>query len=425
MGDIFYKYGKMKTIIYSLLTLILFLPVTVFSQGWMQQSSGISTRLTEVTFSNVQTGYACGFGGKILKTTNAGANWVQQSTGTTTDLYCIASYRGNIISPETLYACGSGGTILRTFNGGGNWTTLSAGTSATLKSLVSIQALGSGISVVACGDNGTIRVSTNGGGAWTSGSNVGTENLNSVFFINPLTGFVTGNNGKFAYSVFIGQFGVRPQPNTENLMDITTIGNSYDLFICTSGGKVARTTNLGSNWTIYDLGISTQLNSIEQSGTNLWTVGNSGAIRYSSNSGANWASQGIGSGINYYSIDMIDNLRGFIVGDNGTILSTVSGGTVGIQQVSSEIPANFKLSQNYPNPFNPVTHFEFAIADFGFVTLKVYDIMGKEIETIVSENLQGGVYNAEFDGSALTSGAYLYRLETKGFTETKKMLLLK
>lgn len=99
--------------------------------------------------------------------------------------------------------------------------------------------------------------------------------------------------------------------------------------------------------------------------------------------------------------------------------------TVGIQNVSSEIPDKFSLSQNYPNPFNPVTHFEFAIADFGFVTLKVYDIMGREIETIVSENLQAGVYKADFDGSTLTSGAYFYRLQAGGFIETKRMLLLK
>jgi photosystem II stability/assembly factor-like uncharacterized protein len=415
----------MKIIIYFFLTLILLTSGKVFSQGWMQQSSGLSTRLTEVSFVNTQTGYVSGFGGKILKTTNGGATWVQQVTNTTTDLYCIASYQGSWKSPDTLYACGSGGTVLRTFNGGQNWASLSSGTSSTLKSIVSIQALGGGISVIACGDNGTIRVSTNGGGAWTAGSNTGTENLNSVFFINPLTGWVTGNNGKLAYSVFLGSFGTQPAPSPDDLLDFTTFSNSYILYISTSTGKVARSTNGGGNWIIHNTGVSTRLNSIEQSGNNLWVAGDNGVIKYSSNSGANWVSQGPSSGINYYSVGMIDSLRGFIVGDNGTILSTVSGGTVNIQQLSSEVPENFNLSQNYPNPFNPSTNLEFRIAHSGFVTLKVYDMQGREIRTLVSKDLHPGVYKTKFDAGNLPGGAYFYRLTTGDFSETKKMLLLK
>ena len=109
------------------------------------------------------------------------------------------------------------------------------------------------------------------------------------------------------------------------------------------------------------------------------------------------------------------------------------GEIIGIQNISSEMPSSFSLSQNYPNPFNPFTNLEFGISDLGFVTLKVFDILGKEVMTLVNERLSPGNYKVEFYGSNLTSGVYFYRLEvslsnplTAGeFTDTKRMLLLK
>jgi hypothetical protein len=91
---------------------------------------------------------------------------------------------------------------------------------------------------------------------------------------------------------------------------------------------------------------------------------------------------------------------------------------------------NYSLSQNYPNPFNPSTNIEFRISDFGFVSLKIYDILGNEIATIVNEELSPGKYDIEFDlgtdlGSTLPSGIYFYQLRAGDFTQTKKMLLIK
>ena len=86
---------------------------------------------------------------------------------------------------------------------------------------------------------------------------------------------------------------------------------------------------------------------------------------------------------------------------------------------------DFVLYQNYPNPFNPVTKIEFRISDFGFVNLKVYDVLGNEILTLINEYKTAGGYEVTFEASGLTSGIYYYRLESSGFSETKKMILLK
>lgn len=99
--------------------------------------------------------------------------------------------------------------------------------------------------------------------------------------------------------------------------------------------------------------------------------------------------------------------------------------TIGIQSISNEIPSGFSLEQNYPNPFNPVTNIRFSIPKSGLVTLKVYDMSGKEVSMLVSQVLSAGVYNYDMDATGLSSGAYFYRLSTEDYSEVKKMVLVK
>jgi hypothetical protein len=98
---------------------------------------------------------------------------------------------------------------------------------------------------------------------------------------------------------------------------------------------------------------------------------------------------------------------------------------ININQVSSTIPDKFELMQNYPNPFNPSTIIRFQIKDSRFVTLKVYDILGKEIETLINGNLKAGIYETQFSGNRLASGVYFYKLAAGDFTTVKRMVLLK
>jgi hypothetical protein len=98
---------------------------------------------------------------------------------------------------------------------------------------------------------------------------------------------------------------------------------------------------------------------------------------------------------------------------------------VGIQNTNNEVPDNYSLSQNYPNPFNPTTNINFSIPKDGNVSLKFYNSMGQEVATYVDGFLKAGVYNADFDGSNLSSGIYFYTLKSSDFVETKKMMLVK
>ncbi|MXZ04329.1 MAG: T9SS type A sorting domain-containing protein [Rhodothermaceae bacterium] len=102
------------------------------------------------------------------------------------------------------------------------------------------------------------------------------------------------------------------------------------------------------------------------------------------------------------------------------------GARTSIQRDPVEIPNGFTLSQNYPNPFNPQTKIEFEMKDGGFAKLKVYDVLGREVATLVDEHLAAGKYTATFNAAnTLASGTYVYQLEVAGHRLSGKMMLVK
>jgi hypothetical protein len=114
-------------------------------------------------------------------------------------------------------------------------------------------------------------------------------------------------------------------------------------------------------------------------------------------------------------------LKGCLI--NGVLYGDTS--LVGINQISSEIPGKFSLSQNYPNPFNPNTKIQFALPNSAFVKVIVYDALGKEVETIVNEQLNAGTFEAEWNAVNYPSGVYYYKLSAGDYSETKKMVLIR
>jgi hypothetical protein len=123
--------------------------------------------------------------------------------------------------------------------------------------------------------------------------------------------------------------------------------------------------------------------------------------------------------------------NGWIVGQNGMILHTTNGGTTFIEEEPNPTqPNSFLLFQNYPNPFNPSTVISYKLPVSGMVTLKVYDILGRVVATLVNEEKPAGSYEVEFivaqDSSPdIASGVYFYQLKAGDFVESKKMILMK
>jgi hypothetical protein len=110
----------------------------------------------------------------------------------------------------------------------------------------------------------------------------------------------------------------------------------------------------------------------------------------------------------------------FISDENGNGILT-SGG----ENENTEIPKEYSLKQNYPNPFNPVTTIGFQIPKSGITSLKIYDVTGRLIKTLVNEFKQAGNYKVDFDAGSVASGVYFYKLTSGDFVSTRKMVVLK
>ncbi len=147
------------------------------------------------------------------------------------------------------------------------------------------------------------------------------------------------------------------------------------------------------------------------------------------NYGLNWVSKDFNPKIFAIGLALVDANNFFIgAGDYNVpaqILKSTNGGNVFVNQIGTVVPSSYSLGQNYPNPFNPITNVKFSILNSGNVKIVVYDVMGREVQTLVNGRLQPGTYETSFDGSMLNSGVYFYKMVTDGYTETKRMLLIK
>jgi len=154
-------------------------------------------------------------------------------------------------------------------------------------------------------------------------------------------------------------------------------------------------------------------------------IGSLGTTVYKRNS--NTASTSVSPTCIVYSPIATTSLCAFSYAGFGptNVYANQEGLVTGINPISTEIPNNYSLTQNYPNPFNPVTNIKFSIPTSGVVKLVVFDVMGREVATMVNQNLNAGSYIADFDASKLASGIYFYKLITADFTDTKKMMLVK
>jgi hypothetical protein len=105
--------------------------------------------------------------------------------------------------------------------------------------------------------------------------------------------------------------------------------------------------------------------------------------------------------------------------------TTTASGVTSVDPVDQTVPAGFRLSQNYPNPFNPSTTIEFSMPKSAHVRINIYNTLGDLVHTLVDENLSPGTHRRQWVASGLTSGVYFYRIQTNGYVETKRLVLLK
>lgn len=402
------------TRIFFVMIISLMITSLTFAQNWQLQNSNHNGQLKGIHMISQTEGWACGDAGAMLHTINAGNNW-SLITLTGSDLHQIV-----FKDASTGIVVGDNGTIFTTTNGGTNWISKNSSTSSQLRGA----GYAGGSTFYAVGDDGAATKSTDDGNSWTTLNSGTTERLLSVTAVNQNI-WVGARNGLMLFSSNGGSaFNSMSNPATDDIKDIQFINESIG-FAGGSNSFFMYTSNGGANWTSRSAGIQVGLNGLHFSNQNEgWVVGGAGTLYSTTNSGSNWIAHTTQTGQDLNSIHSFDGLNAWSVGNSGVIISNYSPST-GVENELSEIPDQIILEQNYPNPFNPSTKISFSLPARNFVSLKVYNVVGSEIATILNDNLDGGYHEVTFNASGLNSGVYFYTISTNKFTETRKMILMK
>jgi len=213
----------------------------------------------------------------------------------------------------------------------------------------------------------------------------------------------------------------------QDISDIEII-NSNTAIMC-GNYLLLKSTDKGNSWdfiNIPSMGVDTSFKTISFNGDSLGYMATfyNGVIYKTNDGGENWTKDSTyADKFALYCSDFNNKGEIYFGTNNGTILKYQSS-TVGVNEGNITVN-NYKLEQNYPNPFNPSTTFSFSIAKQEKVTLKVYDILGKEVTTILNDDLTAGSHTVRFDASGLSSGVYFYTLKAGSYNSTQKMILMK
>ena len=377
---------------------------------------------------DANTGYIIGDSSHVLKTTNSGLNWFNLNTDTSPNDYFTGIH---FLNTDTGYICGGFmngiGTskILKTTNAGLNWYIQHQNGFEFYFSIHFVNAM----TGFTGGYDGKFYKTTNGGLNWTDMYVTGVS-IWTIIFINQDTGFIAGDLGMIRRTTNCGDsWTLMPSGTNQRIASLffTDYFNGYG--VCDSE-VVIKTTNGGLNWTSQMLGNLIGYESVYfiNSNTgfavgNWWEIATYKLIR-TTNAGINWHTLAQGEGDPYFDIYFANENTGWITGYNGLILKTTNGGSTFIKNENS-VAESYRLYQNYPNPFNSITNIKFQLIKEGNVIIKVFDIAGKEVAILVNEVLQPGTYEVRFNAGNLPSGIYFFGMETEKFTETKKLILLK
>jgi photosystem II stability/assembly factor-like uncharacterized protein len=404
-------------------------------QGWFVHTLPVNKNINDIYFVDSLTGWCVTIGGGsstdsgyVLKTTNNGVNWSVQFSGPI-DFTAIQFLNMNTGYSIGYDVNGGEGTIYKTTNSGLNWNIAHNHIPVYYEDLAFINKDTGWICSSDPIDGGVFKT-TNGGASLQTQLN-SSYHVTKLFFINQDTGWCGGIDRKL-YKTTNGGINWNMQYFfPQDMNDIFFISKDSG-WVITSAQTIQNgvyfTSNAGINWTLQPDPTPSG------SGTNKiffidnqrgWVACTFSTILRTTNAGANWYKQTSPSFITN-AIFFTDSLTGWAGGTKLIRTNDGGGPLVSIQQLSTETPTEYKLFQNYPNPFNPSTNFKFQISKYGFVSVKVYDITGKEVAILINENIKPGEYNTEFIGNNLSSGIYFYSLFIDGVAvDTKKMMLLK
>ena len=391
---------------------------------WKAVNSGLDNLDVQSIIANGGVLFAGTYGGGVFRSTDGGASWTAVNSGIKDmEIHVLATYGTDILAGTTprdglpafitsqdYYMADSGQVYLSTDNGG-NWAVIDTG-------LFTVNALASsGNAILVAGIFGTER-STDNGGTWAS------------------------SDSGLSYSTGRGL------SITPTVLTIQSEGG--DLYAGTESAGVYRSTDGGISWsgnlsgltkswpnvivpsTFSIPAVDADSTEVFCSSLNSYPDGSELGVYAALREGGAWSQVDSGLDGNFTGL-LEPAVRALAVSD-GYLFGGTNGfgvwrvplsNVTGVESPEAKVPTHFSLSQNYPNPFNPTTQINYSVPKNGFVTLKVYDILGQEVATLFSGVQHAGNYTATFDGGKFASGVYFCRLMAGNVSFTKKLMLMK
>ncbi len=419
-NNIGYVYG----IDYSRLSYKLFRSTDTGKTWANVNSNSITSKLlNDVEMMNQDVTIAVGDSGMIVRSEDAGVTWTRPLSGSVLELAGVSLKGISTVDQNVGFVVGSYGTILRTTNAGVSWIVIQSITTSDLNDV----SCSSPYICYAVGSNGIIMKTTDGGTTWLGLGGITSQNLNAIHTSGENTFSLVGANGFFGRTTDDGKnWTVNAFTQGLPLNDVYFVDENKGIVIG-DVGRIYRTTDGGHLWALIPSGTTLDLHSIYFANDLVgFITGDNGVVLFTVDGGQSWSM----AGNHYYphlmAISGSDSYHLTAVGASGTIIRTNTGGFLSVPASSPTVrPERFTLDQNYPNPFNPVTAIRFSIPETRVVTLKVYDLLGREVARLVDERLAPGTYTVSWDANNVTSGVYFYRLTAGDYSEVKKMLLVR
>ncbi|MDG7000482.1 MAG: T9SS type A sorting domain-containing protein, partial [Nitrososphaerota archaeon] len=397
--------------------------------SWTPATTGII--LSEVNSITGDSSYVyASIQGSLFLSTDNGTTWTANTS------LKSASVRYVKVIGASVYAIGNTGVSVSSDNGG-TWNTINDSLDGTIAPSFLVES-GSNL-IVAYYDTGKVFLSSDNGATW---KNVGRDLPEVASLATTGSNVIAGSRDGMYLSTDHGETWTNVDDTLININTIAVDGPDIfagryhwpysDLMPPTPPGGVFRSTDGGLTWSSYDSRIpfDPQVYAVAVRDEDVF-AGSSPGLYVSTVTGNNWVN--VGENLPAWTV------LSLFVGDSSVFAGMERGGiwraplsevTAIEQPAPVASPQSFQLGQNYPNPFNPTTTISYQLKSASHVTLKIYDVLGREVTTLVNKKQDEGYYAVRFDGTKLASGVYFYQINVRGdngqtFVSTRKALLLK
>ena len=390
---------------------------TSTSQGqWIQTNVPFNRDVKCFTVSDINLFAGTGGGGTFRSTDN-GVSWTAINNG-----FWPSYVFALVISGSNLLAGGDIDVSLSTDHGA-SWTSFGIG----MPPIAVITLVVSGTTTFAGTAGRGIYFSTDNGARWSVTTSGLPPDIGVHAFAASGTSLFAGttDNGVFLSTDNGVSWNALPTGLPHNA--VTALGVSGNsLFAGTYGGGAFQFTNNGTGWSAMNMDLKgVYVNAFAVLGTNVFAGTDSGVF-LSTNNGANWSA--VNSGLTRAKVLSLaisnTNLLAGLAGA-GAWRRPLSEMITSVEKSSSNTPMEYELKQNYPNPSNPATTISFSLPSRSFVSLKVFDALGREVTNLVTDELPAGKFSKPWHAVNMPSGIYFYRLQAGPFTATKKLILIR